>query len=283
MKIEKVLNNNIISSLDDKGRELVLMGKGLGFGRKAGEEVDESKVEKIFRLDSNTESKHFQEIIENMPIEHLRLTTEIIKYAHEIITTKLCRSIYVTLSDHINFAIDRFHKNQNMSNQLKTEIKKFYPLEYQIGLKSLEMIKSELGIELPEDEAASIAMHFVNAELDNTNMNQTMMITKMIQNCMNIVKYHFKIKLDEESEYYSRFVTHLKYLTYRLFTGTGYETHGEEDEELFEMITRKYADEYKCAKRIALFVDKELHFILPDEELMYLTIHIRKITYKKPT
>ncbi len=90
-------------------------------------------------------------------------------------------------------------------------------------------------------------------------------------------------KLDEESEYYSRFVTHLKYLTYRLFTGTGYETHGEEDEELFEMITRKYADEYKCAKRIALFVDKELNFILPDEELMYLTIHIRKITYKKPT
>ena len=170
-----------------------------------------------------------------------------------------------------------------MSNQLKTEIKKFYPLEYQIGLKALEMIKSELGIELPEDEAASIAMHFVNAELDNTNMNQTMMITKMIQNCMNIVKYHFKIKLDEESEYYSRFVTHLKYLTYRLFTGTGYETHGEEDEELFEMITRKYADEYKCAKRIALFVDKELNFILPDEELMYLTIHIRKITYKKPT
>ena len=79
MKIEKVLNNNIIISLDDKGRELVLMGKGLGFGRKAGEEVDESKAEKIFRLDSNTESKHFQEIIENMPIEHLRLTTEIIK------------------------------------------------------------------------------------------------------------------------------------------------------------------------------------------------------------
>lgn len=278
MRIEKVLNNNIVSSLDDKGIELVLMGKGLGFGRKSGDEIDDSKVEKIFRLHNNKESKHFQEIIENMPIEHLRLTTEIVKYARERITAKFTRSIYVTLSEHIDFAIERFKKGQNINNQLKLEIKRFYTNEYQVGLKALEMIKNEIGIELPDDEAASIAMHFVNAELGSPNMNQTMMITKMIQNCMNIVKYYYKIEIDEESEYYSRFVTHLKYLTYRLFTGTEYEGQRDEDKELFEMITGKFIDEYKCAKKIALFVEKELNFKLNNEELMYLTIHIRKIT-----
>lgn len=216
-----------------------------------------------------------------MPIEHLRLTTDIVKYAYDKITTKFSRSIYVTLSDHINFAIERFHNNQNIDNQLKLEIKKFYPLEYGVGLKALEIIKKEIGVELPEDEAASIAMHFVNAELGNSNMNQTMMITKMIQNCMNIVKYHFNIGINEESEYYLRFVTHLKYLTERLFTGTGYKSQDKDDKELFEMITDKYKNEFKCAERIAYFVDKELHFKLPDEELMYLTIHIKKITCEK--
>lgn len=148
-----------------------------------------------------------------MPIEHLRLTTEIVKYAHKKITTNFSRSIYVTLSDHINYAIERSHNNQNFANQLKLEIKKFYLLEYSVGLKAVELIKSELGVGLPEDEAASIAMHFVNAELGNSNMNQTFLITKMIQNCMNIVKYHFNIEINEESDYYLRFVTHLKFLT----------------------------------------------------------------------
>lgn len=111
MKIEKVLNNNIISSIDSNGKELVVMGKGIGFGRKAGDDVEEAKVEKIFKLDNNSESKHFQEVVENMPIEHLRLTTEIVKYAHKKITTNFSRSIYVTLSDHINYAIERSNNN----------------------------------------------------------------------------------------------------------------------------------------------------------------------------
>lgn len=153
MKIEKVLNNNIISSIDSNGKELVVMGKGIGFGRKAGDDVEEAKVEKIFKLDNNSESKHFQEVVENMPIEHLRLTTEIVKYAHKKITTNFSRSIYVTLSDHINYAIERSHNNQNFANQLKLEIKKFYPLEYSVGLKAVELIESELGVGLPEDDS----------------------------------------------------------------------------------------------------------------------------------
>ena len=35
MKIEKVLNNNVVVALDENGAETVLMGRGLGFGRRA--------------------------------------------------------------------------------------------------------------------------------------------------------------------------------------------------------------------------------------------------------
>ena len=46
MQIIKVINNNVISSEDDKGKEIIVMGKGIGFGKKAGEEIDETKIEK---------------------------------------------------------------------------------------------------------------------------------------------------------------------------------------------------------------------------------------------
>ena len=39
MRIEKVINNNIISARDDKGVELVVMGRGIGFDKKPGNEI----------------------------------------------------------------------------------------------------------------------------------------------------------------------------------------------------------------------------------------------------
>lgn len=46
------------------------------------------------------------------------------------------------------------------------EIKRFYKQEYSIGTKALEIIKDDFEVSLPKDEAASIALHIVNAELN---------------------------------------------------------------------------------------------------------------------
>ena len=46
MLVEKVINNNIVSAFDDTGKELVVMGRGLGFGARPGQPVDEKKIEK---------------------------------------------------------------------------------------------------------------------------------------------------------------------------------------------------------------------------------------------
>ena len=52
MQIIKVINNNVISSEDDKGKEIIVMGKGKGFGKKAGEEIDETKIEDVYKRQS---------------------------------------------------------------------------------------------------------------------------------------------------------------------------------------------------------------------------------------
>ena len=47
MRIKKVINNNILCAVDEKGREMIVTGRGLGFKRKVGERIDSGLVEKI--------------------------------------------------------------------------------------------------------------------------------------------------------------------------------------------------------------------------------------------
>lgn len=51
MIIQKVINNNVVSTFDMNNHEVILMGKGIGFRKKAGDELDKTKIEKIFTLD----------------------------------------------------------------------------------------------------------------------------------------------------------------------------------------------------------------------------------------
>lgn len=118
MKIEKVINNNIISSFDENGREIVVMGRGLGFKKKAGELVDKSKIEKIFKMDTNEETQQLQNLLADIPLEHIQISNEIISYFKNVINKKLNKNVYITLTDHINFAIERYKQGLNFKNAL---------------------------------------------------------------------------------------------------------------------------------------------------------------------
>ena len=118
MNIQKIINNNVISAVNDKNEEVVVMGRGIGFKAHAGDAIDETKIEKVFRIENETISRQFQEILENIPLEHMQLTEEIISKAKEVLKVKLNQSIYVTLTDHINFAIQRQKEGVRLKNAL---------------------------------------------------------------------------------------------------------------------------------------------------------------------
>ena len=178
MIINKVINNNVLSTHDENNREIVLMGKGIGFQKKVGDEVAEDKIEKRFVLDSEDEVGKFSELIEMIPHNYLNLSVDIISYAQQVMPKRLSPSIYISLTDHINFLLERSTKGELFENPLFNEIKSFYPSEYLVGEKALELIESEAGIKLPQDEAASIALHFVIAEY-NMGMSDTVNATTM--------------------------------------------------------------------------------------------------------
>ena len=164
MVIEKVINNNIVSAVDEEGREAVVMGRGIGFRAKPGMSLMKKGIEKIFWIESKSLSQQFKELLAQMPMEHVKVSSDIIAHAKETLSMELNQSIYVTLTDHINFAITRFRQGIKPQNALLWEIKRFYTKEFGLGIYAIKVISEQLGIDLPEDEAGFIALHFVNAE-----------------------------------------------------------------------------------------------------------------------
>lgn len=274
MIIDKVINNNIISAYDSEGREVVVMGRGLGFGAKPGKRVAEAKVEKVFRIESRSLAEKFKDLLAGMPIEHVALSGDIISYAKEKLSLELNQNIYVTLTDHIDFAITRYRQGIKPRNALLWEIKRFYSREYQIGEYALRMIRERLRVDLPEDEAGFIALHFVNAEY-GTDIRDAARFPNLVGDILDIAQGELGIRFDENSLHYERFVTHVKFLIQRIYRK---ELLTDQDSELAEMMRQKYKREYDCSRRIAAYIGQETGNPISEEEVMYLAIHIRRVT-----
>ena len=272
--IEKVINNNIISAYEKSGAEVIVMGRGIGFKKKQGEIVPADQISKIFRIKSRTLAEQFKELLANMPLERVRISDEIISHAKDHLKLKLNQSIYVTLTDHINFAIERVSQGIEPQNALLWEIKRFYPQEFQLGIYALELIHDRLGILLPEDEAGFIALHFVNAEY-GTDIRDAVKFPDQMQAIVDIVERDLGILLDESSLHYERFMTHIKFLIQRIYRK---ELLSSEDRELSLLMQRKYPREYQCSVKVAEYIMQATGSRLSEEEIMYLSVHIRRVS-----
>lgn len=277
MKIVKVMNNSLILARDKNDEEIVVMGKGLGFKRKPGDELDKEKVEKIFVLKGETAIREYVRLIEQTPNEYIEITNYIIEYANEKLNGKLNDQIFITLIDHISYALTRYEKNIVIQNRLIWEVKKFYPKEYEIGKYAVEYINKNLNVNLPEEEAGNIAFHFVNAQTDEAEMQNTLLTVKILKDIFNIIKYNFGITINKDSLNYSRFLTHLQFFVQRLLDDRMIES---KETFIFEQIKKEYPKEVKCARLIGEYIKKILDKEISSDELLYLTIHIVRIVQK---
>ena len=273
MNIQKIINNNVISAVNDKNEEVVVMGRGIGFKAHAGDAIDETKIEKVFRIENETISRQFQEILENIPLEHMQLTEEIISKAKEVLNVKLNQSIYVTLTDHINFAIQRQKEGVRLKNALLWEIKEFYRNEYQIGQYAIELLNEKIKTDFTEDEAGFIALHIVNAEY-NTSIHNTFAMTNMIQELLQFIQKEMGRRYDENSIHYERYLAHLKFLARRV---CDHNLLPDDDMEFAARIEQEYPAEYECSRKAADYIKMQYHENLSEEEILYLAIHIKRV------
>lgn len=275
MIIDKVLNNNAIVAHDDTGREIVAMGRGLAFGKKSGDRADRRQVEKTYYIADPSMQVKFRQLVISIPLPHMMLSERIINEARLQLGKPLSDSIYITLPDHISSALTRCQQGIVLHNPLLWDIRRFYPDEYAIGMLAKKMVLEETGVEFLDDEAAFIAMHFVNAQITE-KISDVYAITYIMQEVCAIVRSCFDITFDEDSLDYYRFITHLKFFAQRILADLHYPD--DDQEELIAAIRLKHAEAYDCAFKVSAFMYDKYHYQCGREELLYLTIHIARVT-----
>lgn len=274
MTIYKILNNNLILSRDEQGHEVIVKGCGIAFQKKKGQQVDESLIEKIFTAETAQISKEIQGYLTAIPEKYLDFVEEYVNEVKEKEGLKLNDSIYFSLSDHIMGAISRLEQGIRIQNMLLFDIKQLYHKEYDIGTELLKRVNETFHVNLSVDEAGFFALHFVNAQ--DGSRTDSYQISIIVHQILDVVqKYYGDMEFQEENLYYQRFLTHLKYFAQRFLHK---ELHYDENGELFQIVKEQYKEAYGCVKMIYLMMEEEYQYQMTEDEMLYLTIHIQKIT-----
>ena len=279
MKFKKSYNNSV-ALVEENGQELIVVGKGIGFGLKPGMEVDVSKIERRYRSDEESMSEISQ--IKEIKAQVLNATTKIIEMAEPDLNIKFTDNQYLTLADHINFAIQRLQEDINIgwSGVSRWEIKSFFPKEYKVAEKAVKILDSEFQITLPEEEIVLLTYHFVNAGNDDSKVQDTIKISKLISGIVDIVQYRYRIVFDTESFNYSRFITHLRALMVRKVL---HQESGEDelDPTILELMKLKYAEAFETVESISTYLEGKAGWKLNQNDKLYLVLHIWRVTHRQ--
>ncbi|EMC04822.1 BglG family transcription antiterminator LicT [Streptococcus mutans] len=276
MKIEKVFNNNVVQILGINNEEIIVMGKGLGFQKKPGDEVNQDLIEKRFIL-QNTDTDMVGELSRvyvDLDSEEIDLVLEIIHQGQEKLGQTFDISLYIALADHLHYTIQRTREGLTLQNPLAWEVRKFYPEEFQLGKDTIELVKEKMTLQLADDEAASIALHFINAQKDGGLLEKNRLISKIVSYILEIVRLHFGEVRDEESISYNRFITHVQYFAQRVANGL---VQGKNDAFLYERVKENYPHAFACTEKIKSYVESAYNFAMSRDEQVYLTIHIQRL------
>lgn len=272
MEIIRIFNNNAVLALDDDGDEVVAMGKGLGFGQKVGNEIDRDKIEKVFK--ENAVDMSVEELFVTLSTPEIDSLLAIIDLATTSLNEKYQANLYITLADHIHFALERFEKGLVITNPLAWNIRRLFPDEHQIGFKALDIIEDNLGVRLPDDEASSIALHLVNARMNQGEMSQTMEVVKIVRGILGIVTFFFGQEFDKDSIAYNRFMTHLQYFALRVIQGEAQNGSGQ---FLYDQVKENYPKAMACAEKIDDYIYQQYAYRITAEEKSYLAIHVNRL------
>lgn len=272
-EIIKIMNNNIVWVVDhNNNSETVLIGKGIGFGIKNGEVVNipEEKIDKFFVTYDKKILKEYMSLVETIDAGIMEVCTEIILYAEKKLG-KLSHRVYVVLTDHIAFAIERIKTQMVITNPFLLEIRTLYKDEFAIGLKAQAMILEKLGVDITEDEVGFIALH-LNAARENTEVKEKLKNTRLIKNILEIVEQELHLKIETEGFAYFHLINHFKASIDRAMRG---ESVGN---PLLGSIKKEFKSAFLIAKKIKLVIEKELDVLVSEEEIGYMAIHIARIS-----
>lgn len=275
MVIKRVFNNNVAMVTSDDGAELIVIGKGLCFGRHAGDLVEASSVEKIYALCESTANDaraldRLSSLLESIPVINLAISEDIVEMLREELDVNIDDAILIALADHITLALDRERKGVPCENPLLIEIQQFYRKEYGLAGRALQIIKDYLGIQMSDGERGFITLHIVNATMPQ-RADRLIVSVQLVRDVLAIVSDRYATTLDDTSLPYERFVRHLQFFARRALDPKAGQV---EDDALFLIERNNYPKAFSCSEAIANHLLTSFGVSVTDAEKSYLAYHI---------
>lgn len=270
MKLLRKINNNAAVAQDKRGREMVVLGRGVGFHPMPYELTDLSVVYRTF-YDVDPQ---YYEMLSSLPEEALMAAADIAEQAEIALQAELNPNLPFTLADHIAFAQEREKQGIRLATPLYYDVQHLYLREYELGLQAMETVRLRTGTALPRAEAVNIALHIVNAELEGSDLSSTLAAVEVLDEVTVLVERELGIALDRESYNYARFAMHIQFLVRRLSSGKVME---QGSGKMLSELSAEYPATYRCAQAVAKEIEQRHGWHCSSDEVLYLMLHIYRV------
>jgi transcriptional antiterminator len=269
-RVIKALNNNGVLAINmDTNKEYILLGKGIGFGKKVNERMEAPENAHIYLLQQETDRGSTKDIIKNIESEILEIASKIIMEAEKKFK-KVDENILCPLADHIAFAVKRIRNKEQISNPLTADIKALFPEEYEVACKGRDIIKEVEGVEINEDEIGYIALH-IHSSLGNEKVSQALETAMLVRDCITSIEQNIGKKIDIESLSYNRLMSHIKYMAARTLKGETIKL------DMNDYISERFPKSFEIAEDICKKLGNELNKKIKPVEIGYLAMHIERV------
>mgnify|MGYP004459740487 CR=1 FL=1 len=276
MLAKRKLNNNAVLCIDSAGSEIIAMGKGVGFGTLP-REITPAEVERTFYNISPAD----QNVMRDLPAEVVLFAAKIIDIADNELPYPLSSNAPLLLADHINFAMERVRKRLHVRMPLAYDVQQMYPMEYKIGLYTVDRIRKDFQIGLPKEEAVGIAMNLLSAKAepaDQSEQDEAARFDEMLEEITEIVENDFHQIIDRDSFNYSRYATHVQYLFKRIRNQKSIDS---ENIRMYRSLREEFPAIAECVTHIRDHLNEKWGFELSEEEQLYLMLHVNRICVKE--
>ncbi|EFX36679.1 PRD domain-containing protein [Streptococcus infantis] len=274
-RILNPMNNNVSLVRNSKGEELIVVGKGISFGKKKGDLISEDQVEKVFRMKTEESRENFMTLLKDVPLDFITVTYEIIDNLSKKYQYPVQEYLYVTLTDHIYCSYQAISQGRYKDSNLP-DISTKYPTAFRIANEAFEIYRQKLTENLPEDEIIRIAYHFINAEGVNEvevveSIDKRKEILKSVE---NVLRSYDIQRTPDNNNFYDRFMIHLNYFLDYL------DRTRDDNQSLLDMeehIKTTYPKAFEIGSNIYEVIAQETGVDLYKSERVYLVLHIQRL------
>ena len=273
-----MLNNNVVLARDEIGREAILTGRGLGFQRKRGQDVDASLISRRYIPADNAQS--VAEVIAGIPLERLALIERVFRKAARGLNTDVPSSTLIAVVDHINQAMARVYQGLTMDYPLRAEVAHLHPEELRLAEAMVEEINAAQEVQLPGGEAVALALHLFTAAIGAPSAQAASEQSRLLGQVMGLLEKSLGEAFDADSVNAARFAVHLRYFLVRARTTVQIEDGTAS--LMAQALRTSDPDAYRVALRIRDLLEIRLGAAVTEDETAYLALHVARLASAFP-